>query len=96
LLGSKGFIDYIRENYINGLKANRDLPSIGILSSQIAIKDVCRTVRQVIAKNSRLSRNVEIYLCRKLTGEKLKSIGTHFQISDAAVSQVCKRLDKKL
>ena len=41
-------------------------------------------------------RNVEIYLCRKLTSEKLKSIGSHFGISDAAVSQVCKRLDKKL
>jgi hypothetical protein len=39
---------------------------------------------------------VEIYLCRKLTGEKLKSIGFHFGISDSAVSQTCNRLEKKL
>jgi hypothetical protein len=36
------------------------------------------------------------YLCRELTGAKLKSIGSHFGISDAAVSQVFKRLDNIL
>jgi REP element-mobilizing transposase RayT len=96
LLGSQHFIDYIKDHYITGLMANRDLPSIKELSPQVAIQDVCRAVVRVIGGKSRSSRNVEIYLCRKLTGEKLKSIGSHFGISDAAVSQVCKRFDKKL
>ena len=96
LLGSQRFIDYIKDNYITGLKANRDLPSIRELSPQIAIQDVCKIVEDSTGEKSRTSRNVEIYLCRKLTGEKLKSIGSHFGISDSAVSQTCKRLGKKL
>ncbi len=96
LLGSQSFIDYIKDNYISGLKSNRDFPCIKELSPQIPMQDVCNIVGRLDGGKSRLSRNVEIYLCRELTGEKLKNIGSHFGISDSAVSQVCKRLDKKL
>jgi hypothetical protein len=96
LLGSQHFIDYIKDNYITGLTASRDLPSIRELLPQITIQDVCLTVGQLAGGKNRPSRNVEIYLCRKLTGEKLKSIGFHFGISDSAVSQTCNRLEKKL
>ena len=96
LLGSQRFIDHIKEKYVSGLKADRDLPSIRELAPQITIQDVCSAVERLVGARSRLSRNVCIYLCRKLTGEKLKSIGLYFGVSDAAVSQTCKRLDKRL
>jgi|GEM_PF-6070943 len=38
------------------------------------------------------SRNISIYCCQQHSGAKLKEIGKHFGISDAAVSQVIRRL----
>ena len=86
MLGSQAFIDYVKDNFVSGMKANRDLPSIRKLSRKITIQDVSDIVGQEFIGKSRLSKNVKIYLCRKLTGDKLKIIGSHFGISDAAVS----------
>ena len=41
-------------------------------------------------------RNIKLYLCRKHTSEKLKTIGEQFGIGDAAVAQSCKRFKMKL
>ncbi|MFN2356008.1 MAG: hypothetical protein ABR512_16020 [Desulfopila sp.] len=38
------------------------------------------------------SRNISIYCCRQHSGAKLKEIGKHFGIRDAAVSQASRRL----
>jgi REP-associated tyrosine transposase len=92
LLGTDGFVDYIRDNFIRGRKPTRDLPAIGKLAPTISMDTVCDTVAACINEDSPHLRNVQIYFCWKLTGEKLKTIGDRFGISDAAVSQVCKRL----
>jgi chromosomal replication initiation ATPase DnaA len=42
------------------------------------------------------ARNIKLYLCRKHTGERLRTLGAQFGIGDAAVAQACKRFRLKL
>ena len=42
------------------------------------------------------ARSIKLYLCRKHTGEKLRTIGAQFAIGDLAVAQSCKRFNLKL
>ena len=69
---------------------------------QISMEVVFAEVDSVFVQDPTFSRNLKIYLCHRYTGEKLKSIGNHFGISESAVSHAGKRvrtqieLDRKL
>jgi len=68
----------------------------------IALKVVIDLVTRLFIENQVHKRNACIYLCRQYIGEKQAAIGRQFGISDAVVSQACKRfkaridLDRKL
>ncbi len=103
LLGTDGFIEFIKNRYLRGEKPSRDLPAIRQIVPRISMEKVIETVEGAFAEHSPArARAVKIYLCRKHTGEKLKTIGSQFGISESAVTQVCKRFktridtDKKL
>ncbi|MBI9082066.1 MAG: transposase [Desulfobacterales bacterium] len=98
LLGTEDFVAFIREKYLSGQKPDRNLPAIGQLVSAtgVTMEMVCNTVAASVHEDPVLLRNVQIYLCRKHTREKLKTIGNRFGISDAGVSQVVKRLKTKV
>ena len=96
LLGTQDFIDFIRERYLRGERPSRDLPAIRQIGTSITMAKVFETVKVSFGGNPALARAVSIYLCRKHTGEKLRTIGDQFGISDAAVSQVCKRFKTRI
>ena len=96
LLGTEDFVAFIREKYLCGQKPNRDLPAIGQLVSGVTMETVCDIVAASVQEDPVLLRNTQIYLCRKHTSEKLKTIGHRFAISNAGVSQVVKRLKIKI
>ena len=45
--------------------------------------------------DGRLSRDVKQYLCHRYTGERLRTIGTQFGISESAVSHAVRRAAKR-
>jgi hypothetical protein len=96
LLGTQDFIESIQSGHLFAESPNRDLPAIRQLLPCISIERVVETVEEIFEKDRSLARNVSLYLCRKHTGEKLKTIGERFGISDSAVSQVCKRLPTRI
>lgn len=87
LLGSQVFIDSIKEEFISSQKSDKALPALKQLSSQVSITDVCQGVESVFGQTPRLSRKVQIFLCRKYATESLANIGARFGISESAVSQ---------
>ena len=60
------------------------------------IEDIENEVDRVIIDNARLSRNVKIYLSHRHTGEKLGSMGGHFDIGPSAVCQTAKRFAQRI
>jgi len=44
----------------------------------------------------RLFQNLKIYLCYRYTGEKLKAIENHFEISESIVSHASRRAREQI
>jgi REP-associated tyrosine transposase len=102
LLGSQGFINFIKQEFILRREPDKDLPALRQLVPRVSMEVVFDEVDSVFKQDLAFSRNLKIYLCHRYTGEKLKSIGDHFGISESAVSHAGKRargqieLDRKL
>ena len=102
LLGSQDFINFIKQKFISSRKSNKDIPALRQLVPRVSMGVIFAEVDSVFVQDPAFSRNLKIYLCHRYTGEKLKSIGNHFGISESAVSHASKRvrgqieLDRKL
>ena len=95
-LGSADFIKEIKKRFIEGKKANRDLPTLKALSSKPVIEDIIKAVDSAFIQQPALVNNVSLYLCHRHTASKLKQIGRHFNIGESAVSQASRRISMKI
>ncbi len=96
LLGSPGFITFIKDNFLSGKKPDRDLPALKALVEKASMQDIFDEVESVFGKEPALCRNVKMFLSQRYTGEKLKDIGTHFGIGESGVSQASRRVNDKI
>jgi chromosomal replication initiation ATPase DnaA len=72
------------------------VPAIRQLAARITCQEIFDRVESEFGKDPVTARSIKLYLCRKHTGEKLRTIGAQFGIADAAVAQSCKRFNLKL
>ena len=96
LLGSRDFIEFIKGKYLSDKKPVRDLPAIRQLAPRFTCQEICDRVELEFGKDPVTVRSIKLYLCRKHSGEKLRTIGGLFGIGDAAVSQSCRRFSLRL
>jgi hypothetical protein len=96
LLGSPGFITFIKDTFLSGKKPDRDLPALKSLVDKASMQDIFDETETVFGKESALGRNVKMFLSQRYTGEKLKDIATHFGIGESGVSQVSRRVTDKI
>lgn len=96
ILGSKTFVGVIKDKFLSEKNPDKELPALASFHPRVSIEDIGNEVDRVIRNNIKLSRNVKIYLCHKYTGEKLDSIGSHFEISASAVCKISGRLVQKM
>ena len=96
ILGSPDFIDFIKDKYLSGKKADRDLPALKELSEKASMSDIINEVESVFEKEQQLAKNIKLYLCKRYTQEKLKDLGKHFGIGESGVSQACRRFAQKI
>ena len=85
-----------KEKFLCERKLDRELPALSSFQRRIKIEDIENVVDRVIIDNARLSRNVKIYLSHRHTGEKLGSMGGHFDIGPSAVCQTAKRFAQRI
>ena len=96
VLGSAEFVQQVKNRYLSDQTGSRDLPALRQIHEGLGMETVLELVPGALKKMPAHMRNASIYLCRKHTGEKLRTIGQQFGISDAAVSQVCKRFAARI
>ncbi len=96
ILGSPDFIAFIKDKYLMGKKADRDLPALKALFEKTSMPDIINEVESVFEKEQQLARNIKLYLCKRYTQEKLKDLGKHFGIGESGVSQACRRFAQKI
>jgi hypothetical protein len=96
LLGSPGFIAFIKDKFLLGKKPDKGLPALKELINKASLKDIFDEVESVFGREAGLGRNVKMFLCQRYTGEKLKDIGTYFGIGESGVSQASRRVKDKI
>ena len=102
ILGDENFVKMVKQNYLQSIKPDRDLPALRSLSEKPEIEDIIRAAESTFAKQPRLARNIALFLCHRWSGKTLKCIGKHFGVGESAVSQSSRRTatiidkDKKL
>lgn len=96
LLGSPGFITFIKDKYLSGKKPDKNLPALRKLFKKISMQDIFAEVESVLGKQPALARNVKMFLCQRYAGKKLNEIGTVFGIGESGVSQASRRVNDKI
>ncbi len=96
LLGSPGFITFIKDKFLSDKKPDKNLPALKELVEKASMQDIFDKVESVFGKEPALGRNVKMFLCKRYTGEKLKDIGTHFGIGESGVSQASRRVNDQI
>jgi REP element-mobilizing transposase RayT len=91
ILGRSGFLKLITETYLGEIEEDRNLPAVRKLNRP-TLEEIIGTVETLINNDVTLSRKISIYFCQRYSGARLREIGERFGLSDAAVSQVSKRL----
>ncbi len=56
------------------------------------LEEIIKQAAKVLSGDRALLRRVQIYLCHKFSGQKLKDIGFHFGIGVSGVSQASRRV----
>ena len=73
-------------------KSNRDLPDLKQFYEMPDIEEIIKQAAKVLSEDTALLKRVQIYLCHKFSGQKLKDIGYHFGIGVSGVSQANRRV----
>lgn len=95
ILGSPAFVESIKAAHLANKPAGRDLPEMRNLQDQPSASFIDGTVERIAPEAPKLVRNLKIYFNHRYSGLRLKQIGQRFAIGESAVSQVCRRLDKR-
>ena len=96
ILGRSDFISEIKEKYLSGKKTHKDVPALNALTDRVSTDDIYKEVENTCNDDPVLKRNIKIYLAKRHTGKRLKEIGNDFGIGEAGVSQVCRRMAKRI
>jgi REP element-mobilizing transposase RayT len=92
VLGSEAFVREISERHLGEKRAERSVPAVKEQAIRPSMDDIIKEIKIVLGERDELIRNLSIYCCQKYSGAKLREIGDHFGMSDAAVSQASRRL----
>ncbi len=94
ILGCNTFVDMIQRNHFDKSKADRNLPTHRALTRHRSMGQIIEKVDEHI-EDKELARKTSIYLCHRYSGEKLRTIGERFGLSDSGVTQASRRLAEK-
>jgi len=96
ILGTLDFVNEIRDRFHIDEINDRDLPSLQEPPPRPGITSIVNAAGSILKNDSRLQRQLQIHLCHRYTGAKLRDIGDHFGIGESAVSQNSRRFADRL
>lgn len=91
ILGNTEFVRKISQQHLADKQPDRNVPAIKRLNRP-TLEKIISTIDSEMSAQESLSRNVSIYFCHRYSGARLREIGEHFGLSDAAVSQASRRM----
>src|SRR3989338_712132 len=95
ILGGADFIKEIKDKYLSGKEADRDIPALRELK-KVLIEDIMKEVEATFKGKHSFSKKAALYLCHRYSGRTLKEIGGYFGMGESGVSQSSRRFSLKL
>lgn len=95
ILGTETFVQAVVGKHVEHRQTDRNVPAVKGIAGRWTVEQIVAATMAVVDKEENLRRKVCITLCHRYSGAKLKDIGAHFGISDAAVAQTSCRLMKR-
>ena len=93
LLGSEGFIGWVKQRWIKKGSSHREIPALGELSLRPDLSSIGKEVEKALGEKIGQSRRVALYLSHQLSGAPLGDIGKFFGgIGPSAVTQNTRRV----
>lgn len=93
VLGSEGFVDWVRRRWIERVSSQREVPALGELSLRPDLSSIWEEVEREFGEKSGQTRRVALYLSHQLSGLDLGEIGEFFGgIGPSAVTQNTRRV----
>jgi putative transposase len=96
ILGTLDFVSDIKDRFQTDEIHDRDLPSLQESPQRPGIVDIADTTVSLLKEDAILRRQMQIHLCHRYTGARLREIGAHFGIGESAVSQNSRRFADRL
>jgi putative transposase len=96
LLGSAGFVEWVKEQFLKEKPADRDLAALRSLVDRPSIEAIRQAAEEELGVDPRLSRRVALYLCHRLSGRRLREIGEAFGVGLSGVTQASRRAAEEI
>ena len=92
LLGSAAFITAITVQHLGERQADLQLPALKKLIGGPSLDAIIAGVERAVGHDEDLTKKLSLHFCHRYSGAKLREIGERFQMSDAAICQVSRRV----
>jgi putative transposase len=93
VLGSEGFVDWVKQRWIKKVFSHREVPALGELSLRPDLSSLWEEVERELGEKTGQTRKVALYLSHQLSGLPLCEIGKFFGgIGPSAVTQNTRRV----
>ncbi|MFU8858551.1 MAG: hypothetical protein ACNA8S_16285, partial [Deferrisomatales bacterium] len=96
LLGSAGFVGWVKEQFLKDKPADRDLAALRSLVDRPSIEAIRQAAEKELGVGQRVSRRVALYLCHRLSGRRLREIGEAFGVRLSGVTQAGRRAAEEI
>lgn len=90
ILGNPDFVLEVAGKHLGEKRADRNMPAVRVLNRP-GIDEIKRVVGMVV-KDENLAKKVSLFFCHRYSGARLREIGEHFGLGDAAVTQASRRM----
>jgi len=91
-LGGDAFISEIKAKYLGDKKEDRDIPVLKTLTKKPGFDEIEKVVDSIFTPDSRVVRQIKLYISHRFSGRKLKEIGKQYGISESGVTQASRRI----
>jgi len=97
VLGSEGFIEWVRTRWVRKQDISRDVPALRRLARWPDLSMILKETQKAFASRTAESRRVALYLSHRISGVSLREIGEFFGgIGSSAVTQNTRRFEERL
>jgi putative transposase len=96
ILGSRDFINEIREKHLDSKRSDRDLPDLKHFHERPGIEEINKKAAMILKEDAALLKRLQLYLCHRYSGKRLKEIGDYFGIGVSGVSQASRRVGMQI